>query len=161
MPPGRIQRRWDSLWANLASRQNLDKRARNDEINENKKRKIEQGEEINTPIYATNFSQEEIENEQRRPKKKAAVLIGYSGTGYHGMQLYAFLSSNFSVYTKALILFCFPEPISSGQLKETSSQPSSLPVRFRKPTPQTPRNPHLCDVLGQTRVSMPPAILFL
>ena len=99
MPRGRIERRWDSLWANLASRQNLDKRARNDEINENKKRKIEQGEEINTPIYATNFSQEEIENEQRRPKKKTAVLIGYSGTGYHGMQLYVFLSSSFSQWT--------------------------------------------------------------
>lgn len=41
-----------------------------------------------TPIYATNFSQEEVENESRRPKKKVAVLLGYSGTGYHGMQLY-------------------------------------------------------------------------
>lgn len=73
--------------ANQASRQNLDKRARNDEQNAIKKRKLEQGEEITTPIYATNFSQEEIENEQRRPKKKAAVMLGYSGTGYHGMQL--------------------------------------------------------------------------
>lgn len=77
---------------NQASRQNLDKRARNDEINAVKKRKVEQGEELDTPIYATNFSQEDIENEQRRPKKKAAVLLGYSGTGYHGMQLYGFLS---------------------------------------------------------------------
>lgn len=77
---------------NQASRQNLDKRARNDEINAVKKRKVEQGEEVDTPIYATNFSQEDIENEQRRPKKKAAVLLGYSGTGYHGMQLYGILS---------------------------------------------------------------------
>ena len=43
---------------------------------------------MTTPIYATNFSAEDIENEQRRPKKKTAVLLGYSGTGYHGMQMY-------------------------------------------------------------------------
>ena len=76
---------------NEASRQKPDKRARNDEQNETKRRKIEQGEEIDTPIYATHFSQEDIENEQRRPKKKAAVMIGYSGTGYHGMQMYGYL----------------------------------------------------------------------
>lgn len=75
---------------NEASRQKPDKRARNDEQNETKRRKIEQGEEIDTPIYATHFSQEDIENEQRRPKKKAAVMIGYSGTGYHGMQMYGY-----------------------------------------------------------------------
>ncbi|KAL4889222.1 hypothetical protein BDV59DRAFT_195892 [Aspergillus ambiguus] len=69
------------------SRQNLDKRARNDEEKEAKRRKIENGEEVPTPVYATHFSQEDIENEQRRPKKKVAVLLGYSGTGYKGMQL--------------------------------------------------------------------------
>lgn len=81
----------NSPLTNQASRQKSDKRARNDEQNEAKRRKIEQGEEVDTPIYATNFSQEEIENEQRRPKKKAAVMIGYSGTGYHGMQMYGYL----------------------------------------------------------------------
>lgn len=81
----------NSPLTNEASRQKPDKRARNDEQNETKRRKIEQGEEIDTPIYATHFSQEDIENEQRRPKKKAAVMIGYSGTGYHGMQMYGFL----------------------------------------------------------------------
>jgi len=30
---------------------------------------------------------EEAEKEERRPKKKVAVLIGYCGTGYRGMQL--------------------------------------------------------------------------
>lgn len=40
------------------------------------------------PIYATQFSAEDIAAEERRPKKKVAVMIGYSGTGYHGMQLY-------------------------------------------------------------------------
>ncbi|KAI9895094.1 MAG: tRNA pseudouridine synthase 1 [Vezdaea aestivalis] len=33
------------------------------------------------------FSAEEIAEEDRRPKKKVAVMIGYSGTGYQGMQL--------------------------------------------------------------------------
>jgi tRNA pseudouridine38-40 synthase len=40
------------------------------------------------PIYATQFSAEDIAAEERRPKKKVAVMIGYSGTGYHGMQLF-------------------------------------------------------------------------
>lgn len=39
------------------------------------------------PVYATQFSPEEIANEERRPKKKVALLLGYSGTGYSGMQL--------------------------------------------------------------------------
>lgn len=74
--------------ANQASRQTLDKRGRLDKQNEAKRQKIDNGEEVKAPIYATHFSQEDIENEQRRPKKKVAVLLGYSGTGYKGMQLY-------------------------------------------------------------------------
>jgi tRNA pseudouridine38-40 synthase len=31
---------------------------------------------------------EDAEREERRPKKKVACFIGYSGEGYHGMQLY-------------------------------------------------------------------------
>ncbi|KAH1705926.1 hypothetical protein KXX12_005301 [Aspergillus fumigatus] len=69
------------------SRHMVDKRARNEQQNEAKRRKLENGEEVSDPIYATHFSPEDIENEQRRPKKKVAVLIGYAGTGYHGMQL--------------------------------------------------------------------------
>lgn len=33
------------------------------------------------------FSEAEIAAEERRPKRKVAVLIGYSGTGYHGLQI--------------------------------------------------------------------------
>jgi tRNA pseudouridine38-40 synthase len=33
------------------------------------------------------YSKEEIDAEERRPKRKVAVLIGYSGTGYKGMQI--------------------------------------------------------------------------
>ncbi|KAK0320926.1 tRNA pseudouridine synthase 1 [Friedmanniomyces endolithicus] len=37
--------------------------------------------------YGIAYSKEEISAEQRRPKRKVAVLIGYSGTGYKGMQI--------------------------------------------------------------------------
>lgn len=73
--------------ANQGSRQTVDKRTRTEEKAEAKRRKIESG-DAEAPIYATEFSKEEIENEERRPKKKCAVLLGYSGTGYSGMQLY-------------------------------------------------------------------------
>ncbi len=33
------------------------------------------------------FSAEEIAVEERKPKRKVAVMIGYAGTGYHGMQI--------------------------------------------------------------------------
>ncbi len=33
------------------------------------------------------FTPEEIAAEERKPKRKVAVLIGYAGTGYHGMQI--------------------------------------------------------------------------
>ncbi|EPS29229.1 hypothetical protein PDE_04178 [Penicillium oxalicum 114-2] len=69
------------------SRQARDKRKRAEEKEEAKRRKIENGEDVVNPIYATEFSKEEIENEERRPKKKVALMIGYSGTGYYGMQL--------------------------------------------------------------------------
>ncbi|EFQ99166.1 tRNA pseudouridine synthase 1 [Nannizzia gypsea CBS 118893] len=61
------------------------RRAANDQ-QESKRRKIEQGESP-MPIYATQFSQEDIDADVRRPKKKVIVMLGYSGTGYHGMQL--------------------------------------------------------------------------
>ncbi|KAJ5988479.1 TRNA pseudouridine synthase [Penicillium waksmanii] len=69
------------------SRQAINKRDRSERQAENKRRKIENGEEVTAPIYATQFSKEEIDNEERRPKKKVAILMGYSGTGYFGMQL--------------------------------------------------------------------------
>ncbi|PWY93273.1 tRNA pseudouridine synthase [Aspergillus sclerotioniger CBS 115572] len=79
----------NGIWEdpNGASRQMVDKRARHDAQQETKRRKIENGEEVKAPVYATEFSKEDIESEQRRPKKKVAVLLGYSGTGYKGMQL--------------------------------------------------------------------------
>ncbi|KAK0389051.1 hypothetical protein NLU13_2627 [Sarocladium strictum] len=63
------------------------KRHRDDPWRNRKRAKInEDGESVSTE--KTNpFSKEEIESEQRRPKRKVAVLIGYSGTGYKGMQV--------------------------------------------------------------------------
>ncbi|KAJ6134435.1 TRNA pseudouridine synthase [Penicillium sp. IBT 18751x] len=69
------------------SRQAIDKRERSERQAEAKRRKIENGEEVKAPIYATEFTAEEIANEERRPKKKVALMMGYSGTGYYGMQL--------------------------------------------------------------------------
>ncbi|KAF7196252.1 tRNA pseudouridine synthase 1 [Pseudocercospora fuligena] len=59
---------------------NPDKRARNAEAQEKRLRDGAQGQGIE-------FSKDEIDAEERRPKRKVAVLIGYSGTGYKGMQI--------------------------------------------------------------------------
>ncbi|KAJ5623650.1 hypothetical protein N7490_012255 [Penicillium lividum] len=72
-----------AIWAGM----NGDKRERLEQQAEAKRRKIENGEVVQAPIYATEFSKEEIANEERRPKKKVALMLGYSGTGYYGMQL--------------------------------------------------------------------------
>ena len=70
----------------MLRKQKVDKRKRNDEEQAIKKQKIKNGEEGALPIYATKYTEEELKDEQRRPKKKVAVLIGYAGTGYRGMQ---------------------------------------------------------------------------
>ncbi|MCJ1473192.1 tRNA pseudouridine synthase 1 [Lambiella insularis] len=67
------------------SRKSGDRRERNEESA--KRRRLNPEESIRKPIYAVNFSKEEIESEERKPKRKVAVMIGYSGSGYKGMQL--------------------------------------------------------------------------
>ncbi|EKD21276.1 tRNA pseudouridine synthase A [Drepanopeziza brunnea f. sp. 'multigermtubi' MB_m1] len=65
------------------NRRDLDKRKRNDEQQAAKRRKAEEaGEEVETP-----FTKEEIDAEVRKPKRKVAVMIGYAGSGYKGMQI--------------------------------------------------------------------------
>ena len=64
-------------------KQKVDKRQRNDEEQAAKRQKGDDA----LPVYATKFTEEELKDEQRKPKKKVAVLIGYAGTGYRGMQL--------------------------------------------------------------------------
>ncbi|KAF2970982.1 hypothetical protein GQX73_g2543 [Xylaria multiplex] len=56
-----------------------------------KRRKVNQNGEDGAksePSYMSiQFPEAEIAAEERRPKRKVAVLIGYSGTGYHGLQI--------------------------------------------------------------------------
>lgn len=68
------------------SKNKLDKRRRNDDEQAAKRQRVDEG-KPELPIYATKFSDEVLAAEERRPKKKVAVLIGYAGTGYRGMQL--------------------------------------------------------------------------
>ncbi|CZT06899.1 hypothetical protein WAI453_012843 [Rhynchosporium graminicola] len=62
---------------------NLDKRKRNDEEQAAKRRKANNGDAGAEP----QFSKEEIDAEGRKPKRKVAVMIGYAGSGYKGMQI--------------------------------------------------------------------------
>ncbi|ORY15161.1 pseudouridine synthase [Clohesyomyces aquaticus] len=62
----------------------LDRRGRNEA--EQSKRKEKETEEKES-ILPSAFPQEELEAEERRPKRKVAVMLGYSGTGYKGMQI--------------------------------------------------------------------------
>ncbi|KAG6007022.1 hypothetical protein E4U43_000364 [Claviceps pusilla] len=64
------------------------KRQKNEDWREFKRRKINDktGEVIESD-KKNPFSKEEIASEERRPKRKVAVMIGYSGTGYKGMQV--------------------------------------------------------------------------
>lgn len=70
----------------LLSKQKVDKRKRNEDEQAAKRRRVDEG-KAELPVYATKFSDEVLAAEERRPKKKVAVLIGYAGTGYKGMQL--------------------------------------------------------------------------
>ena len=74
-------------WTDRLSKQKVDKRQRNDDEQAAKRQRIDNGDESVLPIYATKFSEEDLKAEERRPKRKVAVMIGYAGTGYHGMQL--------------------------------------------------------------------------
>ncbi|KAL8867132.1 MAG: hypothetical protein Q9174_005858 [Haloplaca sp. 1 TL-2023] len=68
-------------------RSGADKRARTQATQDATKRRKLDGEDDGLPIYATKFTQEEIEAEEKKPKRKVAVMLGYSGSGYKGMQL--------------------------------------------------------------------------
>ncbi|KAF2846394.1 tRNA pseudouridine synthase-like protein [Plenodomus tracheiphilus IPT5] len=64
----------------------LDRRGRNETQQVRDKEQAVKGEN-ERPALPAAFPAEEIEAEERRPKRKVAVLIGYSGTGYKGMQI--------------------------------------------------------------------------
>ncbi|KAH6625750.1 pseudouridine synthase [Boeremia exigua] len=64
----------------------LDRRGRNAEQQARNKEALVRGEN-EKPALPAAFSTEEVAAEERRPKRKVAVLVGYSGTGYKGMQI--------------------------------------------------------------------------
>ncbi|KAI9742652.1 MAG: tRNA pseudouridine synthase 1 [Claussenomyces sp. TS43310] len=66
--------------------ENGDKRKRNDDEQAEKRRKIEDGQALDSKI-GIQFSAEDIAGEERKPKRKVAVLLGYAGSGYKGMQI--------------------------------------------------------------------------
>lgn len=52
-----------------------------------KRRKVLGDDGTGESYMSINFTAEEIAAEERRPKRKVAVLIGYAGTGYSGLQM--------------------------------------------------------------------------
>ncbi|KAH6624028.1 pseudouridine synthase [Chaetomium sp. MPI-SDFR-AT-0129] len=52
-----------------------------------KRRKVIEEDNKGNSFMSIAFTPEEIAAEERRPKRKVAVLIGYAGTGYHGIQI--------------------------------------------------------------------------
>lgn len=63
------------------------KRKKQDDWREWKRRKTAASSSTADGEPKNPFSREEIAAEERRPKRKVAVMIGYSGTGYKGMQV--------------------------------------------------------------------------
>lgn len=49
--------------------------------------RVATGEGDGSSYMSIQFSKDEIDAEERKPKRKVAVMIGYAGTGYHGMQI--------------------------------------------------------------------------
>ncbi|OLN83338.1 tRNA pseudouridine synthase 1 [Colletotrichum chlorophyti] len=84
-PARRHPKRKHDVGRSAWSREATDKRGRNTEYQEFKRRKVDK--DGNPEAVANPFSAEEIAAEGRRPKRKVAVMVGYSGTGYKGMQI--------------------------------------------------------------------------
>ncbi|KAL2194681.1 pseudouridine synthase [Corynascus similis CBS 632.67] len=64
-----------------------DKRERVQNDRNAKRRKVIDEENKGNSYMSIAFTPEEIAAEERRPKRKVAVMIGYAGTGYHGIQI--------------------------------------------------------------------------
>ncbi|KAL2187748.1 pseudouridine synthase [Thermothelomyces heterothallicus CBS 203.75] len=64
-----------------------DKRERVQNDRNAKRRKVIDEDNKGSSYMSITFTPEEIAAEGRRPKRKVAVMIGYAGTGYHGIQI--------------------------------------------------------------------------
>jgi tRNA pseudouridine38-40 synthase len=74
----------DSLLMSQVSRQRGDRRETNDERSAKRQKTEADGK---ASVLPGAFPAEEVAAEERKPKHKVAVCIGYSGTGYRGMQI--------------------------------------------------------------------------
>ena len=128
----------------------MDKRARNEDEQEMKRQRLEKGDDEQLPIYAKKFSEEAIKAEGRRPKKKVAVLIGYAGTGYRGMQLSVSLAWS-SIFHDSNGT---AGRMTRRPLKAIFSRLLSLLAQSPRRTRTTRRNRRLSDVRGLIRASM-------
>ncbi|CCU82116.1 tRNA pseudouridine synthase [Blumeria hordei DH14] len=84
-PNGR-QRKKDSGRGDW-NRGNVGKRERSNTEQDVKRRKIEAGDETQDPTISS--TKNDDDTEERKPKRKVAVMIGYAGTGYKGIQINA------------------------------------------------------------------------
>jgi len=63
----------------LQRRNTTDRRSRTEQERKQKSEK--------PSVLPSAFAKAEVDAEDRRPKRKVAVMVGYSGTGYKGMQM--------------------------------------------------------------------------
>ncbi|KAK1756613.1 tRNA pseudouridine synthase 1 [Echria macrotheca] len=87
---GRGGRGGGRTWDDNGSGKRRDFSSKRDQVQEaraeKRRRVIDEGTDGNSYMSIA-FSAEEIAAEERRPKRKVAVLVGYAGTGYHGLQI--------------------------------------------------------------------------
>ncbi|KAH9887415.1 pseudouridine synthase [Xylariomycetidae sp. FL2044] len=83
--------KWNNSDSKRKSSAPSDKRERNRDWRDHKRRKVNEDGTTESQTEASymsiQFPKNEIAAEERRPKRKVAVLIGYAGTGYHGLQI--------------------------------------------------------------------------
>ncbi|KAI0480964.1 pseudouridine synthase [Xylariaceae sp. FL0804] len=73
-----------------ANQERPGRQERENQWREHKRRRVEKKENTATgaeSYMSIKFPEAEIAAEERRPKRKMAVMIGYAGTGYHGLQI--------------------------------------------------------------------------
>lgn len=130
-------------------------RSRNEE-NRAKRQKVDGDNEANGEIQE---QQEEGEKEERRPKRKVAVLVGYCGHGYKGMQL--------NPPTKTIEGDLFEAFVKAGAISRANSNdpkkacPSAILVNYSchmLKRPMMVQSPAWFVVPAQIKESMPPVM---
>ncbi|KAI9675400.1 MAG: tRNA pseudouridine synthase 1 [Caeruleum heppii] len=105
--------RYCVLQVSLISRESTDRRSRHDDDRTTKRQKI------SSPLESKHGGSVELPpggetvTEERKPKRKVAVLLGYSGSGYKGMQL--------NVNEKTIEGDLFAAMVSAGAISKSNS----------------------------------------